>query len=62
MKHTFYQTVSLVLFSLILCTACGRENDDEVAATEDFTPLNCTIPGELQLGGDTKSILSQYQK
>jgi hypothetical protein len=64
MKHTVYQAVSLFLFGILLCTACGSDNEDEneVAVTEDFTPLNCTIPGELQLNGETKSILSQYQK
>ena len=62
MKHTFYQTGALFLVAIILCTACGHENENEVAVIEKFTPLNCTIPGKLQLGGETKSILSQYQK
>lgn len=56
MKHFFF------LFSIIFCTACSGDSEIDDEYVEVTTPLSCTIPGELQLDNETKSILSQYQK
>ncbi|HEC04713.1 MAG TPA: hypothetical protein ENI84_00760 [Thiothrix sp.] len=52
----------LLLISSLFTVVCSENNDDDEITTESFTPLNCTIPGELQLSDDTKGILNKYQR
>ncbi|MCK5917453.1 MAG: hypothetical protein KAG34_03460 [Cocleimonas sp.] len=62
MKRSVYSNAFIFLYSIILCTACGSASEMNDEYIEIATPLSCTIPGELQLESETKSILSQYQK
>ncbi len=54
-----YRWKVLLVGLLLLSSACSNDNDE---LPENFTPLNCIIPGELQLNGDTKDILSEYKR
>ena len=52
----------LLLISLLFTVACSENNNADEMPPENFTPLNCTIPGELQLSDDTKGVLNKYQR
>ncbi|MCK5814056.1 MAG: hypothetical protein KAH03_07345 [Cocleimonas sp.] len=58
-KFKRYRHLLVLLSILFSSSACN--NSSEVFE-EEFTPLSCTIPGELQLGNETKDLLSQYKR
>ncbi len=52
----------LLLGLLLLSSACSNNDNNDDELPEDFTPLNCLIPGELQLDDGTKDILNKYKR
>ncbi len=53
---------SLITFLLMLFLAgCADDDVVELTVSENYdVPLNCTIPGKLDLGRETENQLKQY--
>ncbi len=49
-----------ILSSLLFLLSSAE--DDEEGFTEVITPLRCTIPGEIYITAETKSILDKYKQ
>jgi len=62
-----YLSVSLQVLFVLLLASCGdRETGNQatgLTVSEDYAvPLNCTIPGKLELGSESENLLKKYMQ
>lgn len=58
LKKVALHISTIMLLGLLLSTAACSDNNEP---PEVINPLNCTIPGELQLNSETIERLKQYE-
>lgn len=63
-KHKKLFALIIFLISLLtINTGCNDTNEEQVEAEAEVNnPMNCTIPGKLELNTDTIDSLKKYEK
>lgn len=61
-KQKMLYTLIIPLISILTITTGCSDKNEEVLELEVSNPMNCTIPGKLELNTDTMDSLKKYEK